>query len=646
MIRVQRHELGPRLYVLGRRIHECAIGLVVLAVLGFGGLAGLWRLERPVGLGLAAGGYMVIKDWRDLVPSRRRRNRAAWSVGVHRPRWKLRPDRRAPWLPRFAALVIGVLGVVNLVSALTPNASWRGHTLLQIEPVTVVPIFHALALPASVLLLVLAFYLARRRRRAAQIAIALLIAFVPLNVLKGLDIEEAVLCGLGAVLLWWGREAFTVQQERIGLRSSLWRLLVVIILPVAAATVVTDVATDAGLGATMRETGDLLLWRKGHLLLRDELGWVPLTVRLAGLLGFLIGAYLLFRPLGGPRRFPGAESRRRAAALVHRHGHDTLSFFKLRRDKHYLFSADGHAFLGYRVEGGVMLVSGDPVGPPDALPALVRETCAFAELRGLKVGAVGASAELAVLWKQAGMRALYLGDEAIVEIAGFSLEGRAVRKIRQSVSRLEKAGFTVETLTVADLDERTLAELERVSERWRGGAEERGFAMAMDDVRGDCEHAAEGLVVAARDEAGKIRGFLHFVPTFGRPAMSLSHMRRDPDTPNGLTEFLIVNAIEAARGRGLGELSLNFATFARYMHAPSNRAERVLGALAIRFDRFFQIESLYRFNAKFSPRWEPRYLIYEGALGLPRVGLAAAWAEGQLPKLKLPKAFSRHAAQP
>jgi len=409
----------------------------------------------------------------------------------------------------------------------------------------------------------------------------------------------------------------------------------------AAATLVTDLATDAGIGATVRETGNLLLWQKGSLTLRDELAWVPHIVRLTGLLGFLVATYLLFRPLGGPRRLPSAESRRRATALVRRHGHDTLSFFKLRRDKHYLFSADGRAFLGYRVEGGVMLVSGDPVGPVDALPDLVREACAFAELRGLKLGAIGASAEATVLWKQAGMHALYLGDEAIVQVADFSLEGRAIRKIRQSVSRLEKADFTVETTTVAELGKGTLAELELVSERWRGGAEERGFAMAMDDVRGDPAHPAEGLVVSARDARGQLCGFLHFVPTFGRPAMSLSQMRRDPATPNGLTEFLIVKAIEAARERGLEELSLNFAAFARFMHAPRNRRERVLGALAIRFDRFFQIESLYRFNAKFSPRWEPRYLVYEGALGLPRVGLAAAWAEGQLPRPRLPRRLSR-----
>jgi lysyl-tRNA synthetase class 2 len=111
-------------------------------------------------------------------------------------------------------------------------------------------------------------------------------------------------------------------------------------------------------------------------------------------------------------------------------------------------------------------------------------------------------------------------------------------------------------------------------------------------------------------------------------------MRRDPATPNGLTEFLVAKSTELLREQGLDELSLNFATFARWMHSPARPSERLLGKLVKIGNPFFQIESLYRFNAKFFPRWEPRYLVYEGAFGLPRAGLAAMWAEGQLPKPK------------
>jgi len=102
-----------------------------------------------------------------------------------------------------------------------------------------------------------------------------------------------------------------------------------------------------------------------------------------------------------------------------------------------------------------------------------------------------------------------------------------------------------------------------------------------------------------------------------------------------LMEFLVVRAIQELRRSGVEEVSLNFAAFARFMHRPRNPAERLVGRLARLANRYFQIESLYRFNAKFHPRWEPRYLAFERKRRLPRVGLAAMWVEGQLPKRAL-----------
>jgi lysyl-tRNA synthetase class 2 len=353
-------------------------------------------------------------------------------------------------------------------------------------------------------------------------------------------------------------------------------------------------------------------------------------------IGTLIAiAYVVFRPLAAPRTLPGAPARDAARSLVERYGRDTLSYFKLRGDKQYFFSDDRTAFVGYRIENGVLLLSGDPVGDEAAVPGLLEQLRAFAQDRALKLGAVGASEPMRAQYESLGLRTIYLGDEAIIELQKFSLEGRPIRKVRQSVTRLRKAGYSAELLPLGAIDQTTLLQVEDVLEKGREGAPERGFSMALDSLEGD-EHA-ETLLVLARDEHGAIKGVLHFVPCFGRPTVSLSFMRRDPDTPNGLTEFLVCTAVELLRDRGLQEMSLNFATFARYMHSPETPIERLLGWLAAKFNPYFQIESLYRFNAKFFPRWEPRYLVYQGALGLPRAGLAAAWAEGQVWKPALPR---------
>jgi lysyl-tRNA synthetase, class II len=543
--------------------------------------------------------------------------------------------------PALAAIAAALVGLINVASTLTPNIRWRGHVLLELEPVEAMRLSHAFAMPAGVALLLVAPYLLKRRRRAWQAAIALMALLGLLDLLKGLDFEETVLTWGVALALLPAGAGFRVEHDQVTLRSAFWRVP----LLGAVALAISAVAAWASEGhpswsRVARETGDLLLWRSGPIhfhhhgyLFHHRLVWVPLGVHMVELGTLMAMAYVIFRPLAVPSALPGPASRRTAAELVHSHGSDTLSFFKLRTDKHYFFGHDRRAFVGYRIENGVLLLSGDPVGPDEALPELLSELRAFAEVRALRLGAVGASERLRPLYEQLGLRTIYLGDEAVIELDRFSLEGRAIRKVRQSVTRLATAGFSAELHAVAELDEHTTREIERVLELGRDGAPERGFSMAMNSIDGP--HADQTLVVVARDERGAVRGVLHFVPCYGRSAMSLSFMRRDPETPNGLTEFLVVRAAEMLRDRGVDELSLNFAAFARWMHSPSKRSEKLLGKLIALGNPFFQIESLYRFNAKFFPRWEPRFLVYEGALGLPRAGIAALWAEGQLPKPRI-----------
>ena len=540
-------------------------------------------------------------------------------------------ERYARLLPPLAALAAALVGLVNIASALTPSIHWRGHLLLQVEPVEWMRLFHALALPAGTALVLVAPYLAKRRRRAWEAAIVLMVALGCFDLLKGLDFEETAITWIAAIVLLMGSSAFRVRHDPITLRSAIWRVPLLGIAGLAVAALATW-ASQGHPSATSvaRETLDLLRWQSGPIHYGHHFGWMPLAVHLIELGTLVAIAYVIFRPLAAPRALPGPAAREAAAQLVRDHGTDTLSFFKLRADKHYFFSQDRRAFVGYRVENGVLLLSGDPVGPREAIRPLLEELHRYAAARGLKLGAVGASERLRPLYEALGLRTIYLGDEAIVELDRFSLEGRAIRKVRQSVHRLSKAGYTAQLSALRELDPETIAQIERVLERGRQGAPERGFSMAMDSLSGE-----ETLVLLARDEAGAIRGVLHFVPCFGRPTMSLSFMRRDPETPNGLTEFLVVKAAELLRERGLAEMSLNFAAFAKWMHSPQKRSERLLGKLVTLGNPFFQIESLYRFNAKFFPRWEPRYLVYEGALGLPRAGLAAMWAEGQLPKPSL-----------
>ena len=622
---IERHALGPRVFVLGCRVHEWQLGVALGSIY----LVGVTRGDLPPtsvpGIALAlVSGWLVLKDWRDLVPGLR--DSAAWRLGIHRPPLPLRPLRRFDSIPALAATVAAVIGCANLVWALSPGGSWLDDLLPRTGPLASTPIFDSLAFPAAMALIVCAFQLRRRNRAAWGLAVGLLTGLGVLKLLQGPNLAEAAIALAPAAVLWWGRGAFCV-------RASLPRVFVLRLVAALAggcfALIVASVLAIAHVGLIQagREGVALVRWDAGPIGLFDEAGALPLAVKVATILVLVSSSYLVFRSSVRPEA-PSEGELRTARLLVCRHGADTLAFFKLRRDTQHLFSADRTAFLAYRIEAGVLIVSGDPVGSSSAVPELLRRACSLAETRGLRLAVLGAGPELLPLYRQAGLRPFYMGDEAIVETAPFSLEGRAIRKVRQSVARLERAGYTTELRVLGTLARAELAELERVSQSWRRGQPERGFAMALDALNPD--DYGDTIVALARDADRIVRGFLHFVPAYGRAAVSLSAMRREPQTPNGLTEFMVVRAIEALRADGVAEVSLDFAAFARLLHGPGSRRERLLGRIVAVLDPYFQIESLYRFNAKFFPRWQPRYLLYEGRLTFPRTALAALIAEGQL----------------
>jgi lysylphosphatidylglycerol synthetase-like protein (DUF2156 family) len=227
-----------------------------------------------------------------------------------------------------------------------------------------------------------------------------------------------------------------------------------------------------------------------------------------------------------------------------------------------------------------------------------------------------------------------------------------MKSVRAAVRRVGRA-YRFELVRESEAPAGLVDQLNAISQRWRGKAPERGFTMTLSqDVEGDGSNP-DFLLCVARDENGAAGGFLRLVPAYGRDfGYTLDLMRHDPDAPNGMTEFLIASAAVALRERGVVRLSMNFAMWGRLFQegvsfSPSQRAaRRVVGVL----NPFFQIKSLQEFNAKFSPAWLSRDLIYQQPADLPRVGLLYAGAEGFLAlpvvgPLFVPKAVGGVSAQ-
>ncbi|MFF3708515.1 phosphatidylglycerol lysyltransferase domain-containing protein [Streptomyces phaeochromogenes] len=379
--------------------------------------------------------------------------------------------------------------------------------------------------------------------------------------------------------------------------------------------------------------------------------WVNVTINVLSTLLVLAVFYAAFRSRRAVDPLTEGDEERLRALLDRNGDRDSLGYFALRREKSVVWSPTGKAAVVYRVVSGVSLASGDPIGDPEAWPGAIDLWLAEARAHGWIPAVMGASEEAGTIYARHGLDALELGDEAIVETAEFTLEGRAMRTVRQACNRIQRAGYQVRIRRHEDIPADEMAYLLKRADDWRDGATERGFSMALgrlgDPGDGRCV-MLECTNSLAREDVGEgtdeLRAVLSFVP-WGPHGLSLDLMRRDRDSENGLMEFMVIQLLQRAPEIGITQVSLNFAmfrsVFERGARLGAGPVLRLWRSLLSFFSRWWQIESLYRANAKYRPIWEPRFLLFEKSGDLPRIGIAAARAEGFLEAPGLPKWLHR-----
>lgn len=549
---------------------------------------------------------------------------------------------RLDWGARWAARLVAVLGVVTIASAVSPPVRRRLDIVAELLSYSTPRVAGAAAAAGGVLLLMLSGGLRRRKRRAWQVAVIGSGVLVVAHVLKGLDIEEAVLSCVVLGLLLSTRRVFTGAPDP---RS--WRYVAAVAAGsgtlatiVGALLIVVRprwVAGTPSLPAVVNEVWQGFAGIQGPL--RFSHPWIAgraeITLQLLGLavVGVTLSAAL--RPAGGPHPLRPHEAERLRALLGPGTYHDSLGYFALRADKSVMFSATGKAAVAYRVIGGVSLASGDPIGDDEAWPAAIDAWLAEARRYAWAPAVLSASERGAMAYHRAGLDALELGDEAVLDVPGFSLDGRAMRNVRQTVRRARgKHGYTVRIDRAGDLSPGELADLAALAQSWRDGPVERGFSMALGRF-GD-PRDPDLVVVRCLDATGQVCGLQAFVP-WGTTGLSLDLMRRAPSAAGGVVELMVASLVEHARSRGIAQVSLNFAVF----RAVFERGERLGAGPILRIwhkalraaSRYWQLESLYRSNAKYQPRWQPRFLCFGEARDLPRILTAALRAESLLPRL-------------
>lgn len=564
---------------------------------------------------------------------------------------------RPETVPVLVGTACTVVGLIDVAAGVFPRFRHsRMHTLAEVLPGALGPFAAALSLSAGVLLLLLAHGLKRHKRRAWRAAVVLLPAGALSQFLYRHSVLGAVVSLTLCYLLVRHRSEFAALPDP----RSRWRALANFVLLGAGSLglglVIVSVhpgrlVGNPSIADRLQHVLYGLFGFEGPVEYAGVTSWtVGYSLGALGLLTAVTTIYFAFRPEHPAARLT-EDDEVRLRALLDRHGRrDSLGHFALRRDKAVVFSPSGKAAVCYRVVSGVMLASGDPIGDVEAWPGAIERFMDEARAHSWTPAVMGCGETGGEVWtRETGLDALELGDEAVVDVADFSLAGRAMRNVRQMVKRIERGGYETRVRRVADIGETELARIRRAAADWRGTDNERGFSMALgrigDGADGDCfiatAHKADEQ--SAESPYGDLKAVLHFVP-WGTDGMSLDLMRRDRAADPGMNELLIVASLQAAPRLGITRVSLNFAMFrsalARGEKLGAGPVLRVWRGLLIFLSRWFQIESLYKFNAKFRPRWEPRFVVYRTARDLPRISLAAMQAEGFV-SFALPRPLAR-----
>jgi lysylphosphatidylglycerol synthetase-like protein (DUF2156 family) len=535
---------------------------------------------------------------------------------------------------RLCALGLGVIGVFDLVTSVLPPSRHQLTFLLRFAPLVVAQGAAVLLALCGLVLLALMRGLRRGQRQAWAISCVVLVLAAVLHLAHGVDgVQSALSLALVAVLIS-KRDAFVASTDRPARRSG-----ALLVLGALSATIALSTASVEAFLAFDRDGRSLLPLHLAILGVVERVVGVQ-TVMFPNLVNRFLSPTLLgvglslavfavlvvSRPLVDRQHRTSEGSHNEARRLVDRHGGGTLDYFALRYDKRHYFT--GETLITYAVHGGVCLVSPDPIGPPGERARAWAEFCRFADARGWIVAVLGADASWLPTYRASGMRSLYIGDEAIVTLADFDLAGGHKKGLRQAVNRIARYGYQVSFHDPRRLEPALAESLRDLMAESHRGEKERGFSMTLGRLLDPND--ADLLLAVAHGPDGAPVAFCQFVPAPTIDGYSLDLMCRDHgEHPNGLIDFLIVSTIEHLRERDMTALCLNFATMRAILagEAGDTVGLRVLAWALRRLSRSMQIESLWRFTAKYDPQWVGRHLVFGSVEHVLSVGLAVARAE-------------------
>ncbi|MCL4260916.1 MAG: bifunctional lysylphosphatidylglycerol flippase/synthetase MprF, partial [Anaerolineales bacterium] len=502
----------------------------------------------------------------------------------------------------MTALLTVAMGVVNVISATMPAARERLRLLEQFSPLEVTRGSRLATVLAGFALLLLSTNLWRRKQAAWLLTIAVLVASAFSHLLKGLDYEEASIAVLLALFIFSLRPHFHARSDVPSVRQGIRVLLAAALFTLAYGTLGFYL-----LDRHFKTHFELIPALTQTLAMFTEFatpGLQPVTrfgryfvdsIYIIAGATLSYGFYMLVRPVL-IRQPATAEERKRAREIVEAHGQTSLARMTLFDDKSYFFSA-GETMFAYVVKGRVALALGDPIGPGEDAKASILEFKKFCAVNDWDPCFDQTQPDDLPLYKETGFKFFSIGEEAIVDLSAFTLEGKAGKEFRNVTNRLGKLGHRVEVIE-PPLSRELLDELKAVSDEWLSmthGSEMRFSLGWFDD-----EYVRNGRVAVVRAAEGRVSAFANIVTEYQRNEVSLDLMRRAHRIENGTMDLLFVSLFDWAKQKGFDTFSLGLSGLSGIGEKSDDPAvEKILRLLSDHLSRFYNFKGLHAFKEKF-----------------------------------------------
>ena len=541
------------------------------------------------------------------------------------------------WVPVWIGRLTFLVGLFDILANVSRKFRTPVHKLDHVIPVFLNGTALATAIFTGLLLMILARGLSRRKRRAWILALIILCVNLATELFRTNHHPLQIALSLGSIaLLLVFHKSFYAKSDPSTKMQPLIGFGIALVVLFLASLLLLKFRSNYEIIGSPSYKNIFLFIVEGFIGITGPIKFtserssdlIAFTLGTFGVFTLIVPLWLYFRRVKPIPKMSDEDMDQVRKLIKHDLEQDSLGYFATRRDKSVVWASNRKAGIAYRVQGGVMLASGDPFGEYSLWPEAIAEFIKIADEHAWTPAVMGCSDRGGEVWvEHAGMIAIDIGDEAIIEVKDFTLEGRPMANVRQMVNRIKRKGYSCTTHKWSELDNDTRSQLRKLAHEWRYGVAERGFSMSMDRFGEDFDPDTYITIAWLNNE---IKGLLYYVP-WTTNGLSLDRMQRERGTDPGVNELMIVETVEYARANNLAHVSLNFAAFRSLFEradkisaGPITRGMRNL----IRFSsNFFQVESLYRFNAKFQPGWETRYVLYPRAADLPKVGWAALRAE-------------------